>query len=70
LIVLQARGADFAASVKAAVDAGVTITGSGKLGAKGAVCGVLIASTIGTASDNFAAALSAAGSVTGSLKLN
>jgi len=70
LIVLQARGADFTASVKGAVDAGVTLTGSGKLGAKGAVCGILIASTIGTASENFAAALSASGSVTGSLKLN
>jgi hypothetical protein len=70
LIVLKARGADFAASVTAAVDAGVTITGSGKLGAKGAVCGVLIASTLGTASENFGAALKAAGSVTGSLKLN
>jgi hypothetical protein len=70
LVVLQARGADFTASVKAAVDAGVSITTSGKLGAKGAVCGVLIASTLGTAAENFAAALSAAGSVTGSIKLN
>jgi len=70
LVVLEARGAAFTASVKAAVDAGVTITGSGKLGAKGAVCGVLIASTLGTASENFAAALKAAGSVTAAVKLN
>ncbi|MEI9939331.1 MAG: hypothetical protein WDO69_19085 [Pseudomonadota bacterium] len=70
LVVLQARGTDFAANVTAAVQAGVKITGSGHLGAKGAVCGVLIASTLGTASDNFAAALSAAGTVTGAVKLN
>ena len=70
LVVLQARGEDFTASLQAAVEAGVSLTGSGKLGAKGAVCGLLIASTIGTASDNFAAALSASGSVTGSIKLN
>ena len=67
---LQARGASFTAGIKGAVDAGVTLTGSGKLGAKGAVCGVLIASTIGTASDNFAASLSAAGNVTGAISLN
>jgi len=70
LVVLQARGAAFTAGIKGAVDAGVTLTGSGKLGAKGAVCGVLIASTIGTASDNFAASLSAAGNVTGAISLN
>lgn len=70
LVVLQARGADFTAGIKGAVDAGVSLTGSGKLGAKGAVCGVLIASTIGTASENFAASLKAAGDVTASIKLN
>jgi len=67
LVVFKARGENFTASLKAAVDAGVSLTGSGKLGAKGAVCGVLIASTIGTASENFAASLSAAGSVAGSV---
>jgi len=70
LVVLQARGANFTAGIQGAVDAGVKLTGSGKLGAKGAVCGVLIASTITTASENFAASLKAAGDVTGSLKLN
>src|SRR6478736_1937612 len=70
LIVLQARGANFTAGIQGAIDAGVKLTGSGKLGAKGAVCGVLIASTIGTASENFAASLKAAGDVTASIKLN
>lgn len=70
LVVLQARGDDFKGSIEAAVSAGATLTTSGKLGAKGAVCGVLIASTIGTASDNFLASLSAAGTVTGAIKLN
>jgi len=69
LVVFKARGADFTGSLEAAVSAGVSITGSGKLGAKGAVCGVLIASTIGTAAENFAASLSAAGSVAGSLSI-
>jgi hypothetical protein len=70
LITLKARGENFTAGIKGAVDAGVSLTGSGKLNAKGAVCGVLIASTITTASENFAASLSAAGSVTSSMKLN
>jgi hypothetical protein len=70
LVVLKARGADFTASIQGAVDAGVSITASGKLNAKGAVCGALIASTIGTAADNYGAALSAAGSVTGTVTLN
>src|SRR6478736_1629226 len=70
LIVLQARGANFTAGIQGAIDAGVKLSGSGKLGAKGAVCGVLIASTIGTASENFAASLKAAGDVTASIKLN
>ncbi len=70
LVVLKARGEAFTASVKGAVDAGVTITGNAKLlGAKGAVCGLLIADTIGTASGNFAAALSAALNVTGAVTL-
>ena len=63
LVVLRARGANFTASLDAAVTAGVTLTGSGKLGAKGAVCGVLIADTVGTASVNFAASLGAATSL-------
>jgi len=70
LVVLQARGEAFTGSLTAAAKAGASITGSGKLNASGAVCGVLIASTIGTASSNFAASLSAAGSVAGSVKLN
>lgn len=68
LVVIEARGKAFTGNLTAAVDAGVTITGSGKLGASGAVCGVLIASTIGTASENFAASLSAATSITAVLK--
>ena len=70
LIVLKARGTAFADSIQAAVKAGVDITGSGKLNAKGAVCGLLISDTIKTSSENFAASLSAAGTVTGSMKLN
>ena len=69
LIVFKARGDAFTGSLKAAVDAGGSITTSGKLGAKGAVCGVLIASTIVSASENFASSLSAAGSIAGSLSI-
>ncbi|HYP78625.1 MAG TPA: hypothetical protein VER12_21780 [Polyangiaceae bacterium] len=70
LIVLKARGTAFADSIQAAVKAGLDITGSGKLNAKGAVCGLLISDTIKTSSENFGASLSAAGTVTGSMKLN
>jgi hypothetical protein len=70
LIVLQARGKAFTDSLTEAGKASIDIAGSGKLGAKGAVCGILIGSTIGTASENFAAALKAAGSATASIKLN
>jgi len=70
LVVVQARGASFTAGVEGAVTAAGSITASGKLGAKGAVCGLLIADTIKTSSANFAASLSAAGKVTGAVKLN
>ena len=63
LVVFEARGKAFTGSLSAAVDAGVKITASGKLGAKGAVCGLLITDTIGTASTNFGASFDAAGSV-------
>lgn len=69
LVVIKARGATFTDSFTAAVKAGANITGSGKLGAKGAVCGLLIADTIGTASGNFATSITAAGSVTGAVKI-
>lgn len=63
LVVLQARGTDFKDSLSAAVSAGATLTASGKLGAKGAVCGILIADTVGTATVNFGASLDAATSL-------
>src|SRR6478736_1470781 len=66
-VVFKTHGANFTAGIEGAIKAGGHITASGKLGAKGAVCGVLIASTIGTASENFAASLSAAGTVAGAV---
>ena len=69
--ILKARGATFTGSLTAAGSAAVdiTTTHSGDLGAKGVVCGALIAGTITTAADNFGAALSAAGSVAASLSV-
>lgn len=67
LVVFKARGENFKAGITGAVDAGVSLTGSGKLGAKGAVCGILIADTIATASANFGTSLTAAASVAGSV---
>ncbi|HEX4461134.1 MAG TPA: hypothetical protein VIA18_24305, partial [Polyangia bacterium] len=71
LVVFKARGAAFTGSLTAAGSAAVdiTTTHSGDIGAKGAVCGVIIASAITTAADNFGKALSAAGSVAGSLSI-
>ncbi|HKO52486.1 MAG TPA: hypothetical protein VJV79_32485 [Polyangiaceae bacterium] len=70
LIVLQARGEAFTASIGGALKATGTLAASGKLGAKGAVCGLLIGDTIVTASENFTKALSAAGTVTAAVSLN
>jgi hypothetical protein len=63
LVVVEARGKDFAASLEAAVAAGGKITTSGKVNASAVVCGVLIGDAIANASGNFAASLSAAGGV-------
>jgi len=69
LVVFKARGTDFADSLTAAVNAGVSLTGSGKLNASGTTCGLIIGAAIGTASDNFVAALSAAGDIAGSVSI-
>jgi hypothetical protein len=71
IVVFKARGQAFADSLSVAGDAAVDITTnhSGDIGAKGAVCGVIIASTITTAADNFGKALTAAGSVAGSVSI-
>ncbi len=60
LVVFKARGVSFTDGLQAAVTAGATITGSGKVNASAVVCGALIVDTVGTASSNFAAALAAA----------
>jgi len=67
LIVVKARGTAFAASLSGAVDAGGKITTSGKVNASAAVCGTLILATITASSENFAASLDAATSVTGTV---
>jgi len=71
LVTFKARGANFTGSITAAGSAAVDITTnhSGDLGVKGVACGVVIASTITTATSNFAAALSAAGNVAGSVSI-
>ena len=69
LVVLKARGEAFGTGITAAAKIGGSLAASGKLGAKGTVCGVLIASTMGTAGENFAAALNASTSVTGVVTL-
>ena len=70
LVVIKARGAAFTSSLQAAVDAGGSLAASGKLNAKGTVCGVLIGAAAADASTNFVASLNAAGSVATSLKIN
>jgi hypothetical protein len=70
LVVLKARGDAFTTSIKGAIKATGDLAASGKLGAKGTVCGLLIGETIVKASGNFAAAVEAAGTVTTSVKLN
>ena len=69
LVVFKARGASFTSSLTAAVEAGGKLTASGKLNAKGVVCGALIVDTMATASGNFATSLTAAGNVATSLKI-
>ncbi|HET7541929.1 MAG TPA: hypothetical protein VFK05_18775 [Polyangiaceae bacterium] len=69
LVVLKARGDAFYKGIQSSVEIGGKLAASGKLGAKGTVCGVLIGSTMGTAGDNFKAALDASASVTGAVTL-
>src|SRR6478752_4429470 len=69
LVVLEARGGDFKDALAAAVKTAGDVAGSGKLNAKGAVCGLLIGETIGQASENFGAALAASLDITGAVTL-
>ena len=69
LVVLQARGGDFKDALAAAVKTAGDVAGSGKLNAKGAVCGLLIADTISQSSQNFGAALEASLDLTGAVTL-
>ncbi len=71
LVTFKARGAAFTGSLTAAGSAAVDITKthSGDIGAKGAVCGVIIADAISTAADNFGKSLSAAGNVAASVSI-
>jgi len=68
LVVFKARGQAFGDNLSAFVQTGGSLTG--KVGAKGSVCAILVGAAVVTASDNFAAAFSAAGDVAGSIKLN
>ncbi|HEY4105731.1 MAG TPA: hypothetical protein VGM44_17650 [Polyangiaceae bacterium] len=71
VVVFKARGANFTDSLTVAASAAVDITEnhSGDIGAKGVVCGAQMLDTIKTAGTNFAAALSAAGSVAGEVNI-
>jgi hypothetical protein len=71
LITFKGRGQTFVDSLTAAGSAAsdITLNHSGDIGAKGVVCGGIILSTISTASDNFAAALGAAGKVAGAVSI-
>ena len=69
LVVLQARGDDFKTALTASIKTAADITASGKLNAKGAVCGLLIADTIKQSSENFGVALEASLDVTAAVTL-
>lgn len=69
LIAFQARGQAFLKNAGVAVSAGLEVAGSGKLGAKGAVCAIDIGTTIGTAVDNMTAAVNSATKVAGAVNI-
>jgi hypothetical protein len=71
LLTFKGRGATFSGSLTAAASAAgdITLNHSGDIGAKGAVCGLLIGDTITQAGTNFTAALNAAISVSGAVAI-
>ncbi len=68
LVVLKARGASFTAGIKGSVDAGAKLTANvGDLSGEAVLCLPPIVLAIGDASENFAAAFKASGSVVASV---
>ena len=69
LVVVKARGAAFTNTFTAVVNAGASVSGSVTSSVKASACALAIVGVLGEASGNFAASLSAAGKITGALKI-